>query len=419
MARFVFATHAAGSHIAPLVPVARELRGRGHEVAWYTGAAYRGQVERSGATFAAPRHGRFINFERLELDFPAIVDMPPIARTAWFLETVWAEPCAGQYRDLRELCDTGDVLLADSGLWAANLLHETDEVTWATICQAPMSLPGPDVPPYGKGWHPRPPGSRRRDDIAGPRMFQAVLGPATARVNGFRADLGLAPRRGQLVTPYLYMQATVPAFEYPRPGLPPHAHFIGPLIPEPPDTPRPGWIDELDRSRPVVLISQGTMSNRTDMLIEPAVEALAGGSEQVVVAGIDGMPGPQPGDVRAMPFVPYGHLMPRVDAVVTSGGYGTVHQALAHGVPLVVSGRTDDKPETCARVSWCGAGIDLRAQRPSPRRLRAAVDAVLGDARFAHAARRMATEFARYDAPRTATKLLERLAADRAPVTAG
>jgi UDP:flavonoid glycosyltransferase YjiC (YdhE family) len=43
------------------------------------------------------------------------------------------------------------------------------------------------------------------------------------------------------------------------------------------------------------------------------------------------------------------------------------------GVPLVVAGDTEDKPEVAARVAWSGVGITLRTGRPRPDRLRAAV----------------------------------------------
>ena len=36
--------------------------------------------------------------------------------------------------------------------------------------------------------------------------------------------------------------------------------------------------------------------------------------------------------------------------MLTNGGYGGVQYALAHGVPLVVAGDTEDKPEVAARV---------------------------------------------------------------------
>jgi hypothetical protein len=63
--------------------------------------------------------------------------------------------------------------------------------------------------------------------------------------------------------------------------------------------------------------------------------------------------------------------------VAELGGYGGVVQALRHGVPLVVAGRSEDKPEVAARVAWSGAGLNLRTDRPTQARLRRAVRTVL------------------------------------------
>ena len=68
--------------------------------------------------------------------------------------------------------------------------------------------------------------------------------------------------------------------------------------------------------------------------------------------------------------------------MVTNGGYGAVQRALATGVPLVVAGDTEDKPEVAARVAWSGAGIDLRTGTPTAKAVRNAVREVLGDGRY-------------------------------------
>ena len=65
-------------------------------------------------------------------------------------------------------------------------------------------------------------------------------------------------------------------------------------------------------------------------------------------------------------FIPHDLLLPHVDVMVTNGGYGGVQQALANGVPLVVAGDSEDKPEVAARVQWSGAGVNLHTGRPSP-----------------------------------------------------
>lgn len=106
------------------------------------------------------------------------------------------------------------------------------------------------------------------------------------------------------------------------------------------------------------------------------------------------LPGPLPQNVRVAPYLPYDRLLPRIDVMVSNGGYGGVQQALAQGVPLVVAGRTEDKVEVCARVGWSGAGVDLRTNSPAPAAVADAVHRVLADAAYPDRARALAQAFA-------------------------
>ena len=86
-------------------------------------------------------------------------------------------------------------------------------------------------------------------------------------------------------------------------------------------------------------------------------------------------------------YIPHDVLLPKVDVMVTNGGYGAVQRALSMGVPLVVAGNTEDKPEVAARVAWTGAGINLRTGTPTAGAVRAAVREVLNDRRYLRRAR--------------------------------
>jgi UDP:flavonoid glycosyltransferase YjiC (YdhE family) len=171
----------------------------------------------------------------------------------------------------------------------------------------------------------------------------------------------LPPSRAGLlndaVSADLYLQGTTPLFEYPRSDLPPQVHFIGPFLPVPsPDFAPPAWWDELLKERrPIVHVTQGTATTEADQLLVPTLKALAD-EDVLVVATTGGKPvegvdlDPLPANARLDSFVPHHHLLPHVDAMVTNGGYGGVQIALANGVPLVAAGRTEEKPEVCARV---------------------------------------------------------------------
>jgi UDP:flavonoid glycosyltransferase YjiC (YdhE family) len=82
-----------------------------------------------------------------------------------------------------------------------------------------------------------------------------------------------------------YLQPSVPGFEYARSDLVHNVEFIGMIPPEQSVgvAPPPFW-DELDGSRPVVHVSQGTIANATPDLIAPTLEGLAGEDVLVVVS---------------------------------------------------------------------------------------------------------------------------------------
>jgi UDP:flavonoid glycosyltransferase YjiC (YdhE family) len=106
---------------------------------------------------------------------------------------------------------------------------------------------------------------------------------------------------------------------------------------------------------------------------------------------------PIPANARVSTFLPFEWLLPKVDVVVTNGGYGTVNLALQRGIPLVVAGATQDKAEVSARVAWSGAAINLQTTNPTFRSLRTAVLEVLNVPTYRTAAGRISAEFAGID----------------------
>ncbi len=98
---------------------------------------------------------------------------------------------------------------------------------------------------------------------------------------------------------------------------------------------------------------------------------------------------------RQKPLVVPEATIARTDVFVTNGGYGGVQLALGRGIPLVVTGGKEDKPEVGARVAWTGAGIRFRQERPSPGGLRKAIRRVLDDERYRVEAQRLAADMAR------------------------
>jgi UDP:flavonoid glycosyltransferase YjiC (YdhE family) len=161
-----------------------------------------------------------------------------------------------------------------------------------------------------------------------------------------------------------------------------------------------------------VHVTQGTVATDAAQLIVPTLAALAN-EDVIVVATTGGRPiaelGPIPNNARVVEFLPYAQLLPRTSLMITNGGFGGVQLALAHGIPLIAAGGSEDKPEVAARIAWTGAGIDLRTATPSVEQIRKAVRTLLREPTYRANARRLQTETATYDAPRLAVRAIESL----------
>jgi UDP:flavonoid glycosyltransferase YjiC (YdhE family) len=236
----------------------------------------------------------------------------------------------------------------------------------------------------------------------------AFIGPINADLEACLRGMGIESPTismfdSTVLLPDAYLQLTVPSFEYPRERLPTSVRFVGtpPILPD--QAPLPPWADDLDGSCKVVMVTQGTLSNHDfSELVVPTLAALASEPDVLVVVTAGGrssatIPGPIPDNARLADYLPLDWLFPKVDAIVTNGGYGTVNQALSYGIPIVGAGASEDKPDVNARVAWSGVGIDLQTNTPVPEALRAAVRNVLDERRYRMRAKVVAAEFATLD----------------------
>ncbi|WP_029001175.1 glycosyltransferase [Azohydromonas australica] len=433
MARLLVATVPMTGHVRPMAALVRALAQRGHAIAWQTGRKFEPLVRDSGAAFRPMAPDTDWDDADIEAAFPGLRRRRGIARLKAQLDAAFIAPAPRQMRDLEAACDAfaPDAVLADQAHLGAALLHERHGVPWAGLGVSALGVPSVDTAPFGSALPPaRNDGDRSRNRLLNALILRGLFAGTNRAWRRARAAAGLPPGEGtyfDVLSPQLYLQPTVPGFEYVRSDLPPQVHFIGPLWlregPRPPAL--PAWWAEVEGAhragRPLVLVTQGTLATDVRELIVPALRALARedmlvvatAAPEAVAAALDGAP---PANARLAPFVPYPALLPLLSAVVTNGGYGGVQQALAHGLPLVVAGGSEEKPEIAARVAWSGAGLDLRTGRPSPRALLQAVRRVLDEPAFKTRARALAAEMAAFDAPALGAALVERLAATRAPV---
>ena len=426
MARFLIAVWPFPGHYFPLVAIARSLRERGHEVAFYTGAAARGAVEGEGFPCFCFESVDEEHVERtlFERDHFASWKLPFRMKTMlreWLIGTV-----PGQVEDLRRIAAEWrpEAILSETSMWAPMLvLHETGDIPVAVFSTvAACLIPGPDSPPAGLGL-PRPRGWASRLAARTARSVVDVMASDFRRATDeLRARYGLGPLPTS-VAEYngrmpLYIVPTTPEFDYERRDLPPTVHYVGPCLWNAGDAETaPAWLDEIPRDTPLVHVTEGTVHNQDPILLRAAMQGLAGQPLQVVMttgnrrdpAELD--LGPRAANVRVERFVPHRFLLPRTDVVVTTGGAGTVMTVLEAGVPLVVVPTEWDKPENAQRVAEAGAGVRLSPRRLTPARLRAAVQKMLSNPSYRRNAQRLAAVFARHRGPDRAAELLEGLTA--------
>jgi UDP:flavonoid glycosyltransferase YjiC (YdhE family) len=426
--KILIASTPASGHLNPLLSVGRAAQSQGHEVVALCAHALRDLIEASGATFRAFPPVADFDLRNVDTEFPGFTDVNPGPdRNLFIVKKAFVDTIPAQHEAMQQVLQDfpADVILAESflfGILPMLLGPRSERPPILMLGTMPLHLHRDDgAPPFGG----QPPATnetqREQNEEAYQRHHAAFLGPADVDFQARLLSMGIEPPAMTMFDTTVlladaFLQLTVPSFEFPRENLPSSVRCVGALPIVPNQAPLPPWADELDGSRRVVLVTQGTLSNHDfSELVVPALAALAEEPDLLVVVTAGGrssasIPGPIPDNARLADYLPMEWLLPRAHALVTNGGYGTVNQALSYGVPIVAAGSTEDKPEVAAQVAWSGAGIDLQTARPTTEVLKDAVRCVLDEPRYGQRAKLLAAEFAALDTTAEILSVLDELA---------
>jgi len=408
MAEILIASLSPTGHISPLLSVAQDLVARGDRVTVMTGAVH------TDAILAVGAHphplSEAADFDQTPFDASSRGKTSKVKALNLAITRLFLAPMPHQYAELTAaLAATRfDAIIADYGFFGVIPLLVGDPAARPPILQytpTPMMLSSRDTAPTGLGL---PPGSgwlsRLRNRVLTQMSQRVILRESQRATNAMLDDLGVQRLPVFLldvgVLADRFIVPTVPSFEYPRRDLAPNVRFVGAVHPQPSTgyVPPPWW-SELHGSRPVVHVTQGTVDNEDlSRLIEPTIEALANEDVTLVVTtggrDVNELAVDVPPNTFVAEFIPHDVLLHEVDVMVTNGGYGAVQRAVSTGVPLVVAGNTEDKPEVAARVAWSGAGLNLKTGTPSPAMIRDAVRELLDDRSYLRRARELEAAFA-------------------------
>lgn len=441
MARFLISAWPYSGHLHPCLALAGRLRRRGHEIAFYSGATASALVAGEGYQFfgfaALARYlARLVG---LQPDDPAVfqalneryttVGESSLAgagrRVRALLSEMTAGSVAAQLEDLRAIHRdwAPDAIVVDPMMWAPILVwHEQTGMPVIPFSfYAGALLPGRRVPVAGFGVAPA-------SGWAGRLRNRAINAAAGWMNQSVRQSLNLL-RRAEGLTPLaasipahaarmpLYLVASSPEFDFQRDDLPSAVTYIGPCLWEA-STTNGAASEPLPASqpgRPIVYLSEGTAQVGEPFLIRAGVEALAGSGVQVVVTtgrhrGQPSLGLPNvPANVHIRQWVSHRDLFAHTAVVVTTGGSGTVRQALALGVPVLAVPLEWDQLENAARLEHCGAGVRLSRRHCTAASIRSAVTSLLDNPRYRDQARRIQTSFDKAEQNDAALERLEAL----------
>jgi MGT family glycosyltransferase len=412
--KVLMASTPATGHLNPLLAIARGLIEDGHKVELLSGSRLGPRVEAVGAGFRAFPAGADLDPEDIHAIAPELMTIEP--GPEWLriaISRIFVDPIPAQHAGLRQALREfePDVVVGDDmvfGVLPMLLGPRADRPPIVLCGTSVLHSTRDDGAPHFLGLPPVSSQAERDKYAAIAKDYESTVNaPVRSRLKDVLSTFGVVPPDMALfdsvaVLADAYLQLTVPSFEFPR-QLPPSVHFVGrpPIMPN--QAPLPPWSDDLDGSRKVVLVTQGTVANHDfGLLVAPTLAALADEPDLLVVVTtggrpVDSIPGTIPANARVARYLPFEWMLPKTNVFVTNGGYGSVNQALSYGIPIVSAGLTEDKADVNARIAWSGVGIDLATNQPAPQALREAVRAILDQPAHRMRAAAMADEFADHD----------------------
>ncbi|RGP76022.1 hypothetical protein FLONG3_5413 [Fusarium longipes] len=406
----VFGATPADGHTYPLIRIAEDLIGRGFEITFIGGDQFEDAITKTGAKYVnvrtlfnlklmAEREAIPAGLPRLLYDIRHIF----IGETPhrWevlkrVLEDIRAQDPEREVVVMPETCFMGANPLT---LGAPLPKGYTTRPKVINLQPIPYTASSIDTAPFGLGLPPDSTESGRARNQSMNQMmvdgpFAEVITHQDEVLKGLGATEILEPQfpfHHWMLMHDLSLQLCPPSLEYDRSDMPSNVKFAGCLMPKstPSDFVYPSWWDDVRRGdRRIVAVTQGTVSNEASGLVIPTIQALSDRDDLLTVAilGRKGAALPEdmavPSNTRVIDYLPYDVLLPHASVFVMNAGYGGFLHGVTNGVPLVLAGESEDKPEVAMRGEWSGVAVNLRTGQPTPEIVREGVERVLSNDSF-------------------------------------
>jgi UDP:flavonoid glycosyltransferase YjiC (YdhE family) len=409
--RLLFCTIDASGHASPLLRIASQLATGGFDITFLTGKDFHESVVKFG--------GKPLAVQSLDPDIMAAYAKMPdgLEKAARGIDIVFIKSAPYHYKSL---CDALEAMNNEDPTWPIVIVGD---VPFSGTHPLYMGAPLPkgltkrppilgihaisylsdsqDAFPFGMGLAPDTSEEGRVKMEEARKM--AKTGPFSLLVDAqteVMQQLGAVDYKapGSLFDTWanahdIVLQMCPPSLEYPISDRHEKFRFAGAVtrLPAGPDEKAsyPAFWDKVTSGeRKLVVVTQGTVSIDYSQLIMPTLTALGGREDVFVVAilGIKGAALPEdfevPANAHVIDYLAYDLILPYTSAFVNNAGYGGFIHGITNGVPMVMAGASEDKPDVAMRGEWAGVGINLRTGEPSAEQLSEAVDKVLEDSSF-------------------------------------
>ncbi len=381
--KIVLSTFGSLGDIHPMLALAIELRGRGHEIIFNTLEVYREKIDALRFEFYPLRPD--INPDDRDL---AREIMDAKSGTEKLLKEILLPNVPLMYKDLMKAACGADVLISGEVVYAAASVIEKTGIKWITTSLAPASFLSPHdpfVPPTAQ-WlkHFRFLGATVHGVIysAIHRLVASWLEP----YRKFRREIGLSENHDPIFKDkfsdllHLAMFSKVlgkPQPDWHRPTLQTGFCFydgqddLG-KMPE-------DLTEFLENGEPPIVFTLGSAAvmDARDFFEESAKAAQILNRRAVLLYGVFNEPPKivksgkrkveseerKQSEIIAFDYAPYSQIFPRAACVVHQGGVGTTAQVLRAGVPQLIMPYSHDQPDNAARCERIGVARTVSREK--------------------------------------------------------
>lgn len=377
MATVCMLGHPAPGHINPNLPLMAELCRRGERVVYFATEPFRAQVERTGAEFRP--YGDHALFERNLGAGGMLGGMAGLLETTERILPRLVE----DFRAARP-----DYLLVEAHAVWGNLLAQIESVPTATLSSmfamndSLISASGLMDHLYGAG--------PRELALEGLHALGEYFESARRLLRRFgAASPGIIDYLGNRQR--LNLVFTSREFQIGGAAFDDSYRFVGPSVAGRQDYADFPW--ERVAGRSPILISMGTMYNHEAEFYRRSFRAFGDWPDPVVLAvghRVDRSQLPEPpANFIVREYVPQVALLETARLFITHGGINSAHEAMLHGVPMVVLPQRADHYVVAGQVEAVGAGVVLDRSQATVERLADAARRALADPQFRARSARM------------------------------